>query len=279
MKPTEEELMPFLKKLEAFQALPTPSGPKDRRWLADEEKQRAALNEFWEAVRGHDLEAIGCLHPIWKTYLQDSDMIFLEKEQESFNEVLTLGNDPDHLEDVRQYRERILVKILASEENKATLCKKDDPPKKWATSSPELQSSPTPSKQKVKTHGIAAFPKDVQPQEPAPEEPAPIRISVNKRTLETFENMRACQKDLPWAAFFQALRDAQLVASEGAGSQTNFEGSPNSPWATMGKIGFHKPHPDSKIRAIRLRWWWKRLAKWFEWTEDTFILQDRRGEE
>jgi len=71
-----------------------------------------------------------------------------------------------------------------------------------------------------------------------------------------------------WTQLVQALTDAGMTATQGAGSAVAFSNS-------HGSISLHMPHPEPVIDAFILRGFGKRLNKWFGWTQETFILRQK----
>ena len=140
-------------------------------------------------------------------------------------------------------------------------------------------------KQKIKTRDEKTQPEPIDDQPP----PIPnkvketIKITVNKTSLALFKNMfpdpddeQPSKKSFKWDAFARAMTDsAGFIARHAGGSEVRFEPGPESKWFGMGKIVFHKPHPDPTIDHLRLRCMGKRMWKWFGWSGDTFVLAEK----
>ena len=72
--------------------------------------------------------------------------------------------------------------------------------------------------------------------------------------------------------------NAGFVAINNGGSAVRFE-LHTAEEPDGGAIVFHKPHPVPKIDPIRLSWMGRRMAKWFEWSRERFILKDEAKED
>ena len=46
----------------------------------------------------------------------------------------------------------------------------------------------------------------------------------------------------------------------------------------VGRIVFHKPHPDTKITQSRLQSWGRRMNRPFDWVRESFVVVDEQGE-
>lgn len=70
-----------------------------------------------------------------------------------------------------------------------------------------------------------------------------------------------------WQHFLDVMMDSGFTISQGSGSAVSLE----HPSGT-GRIVFHQPHPRAVVDPIMLRSMGKRLAKWFGWNRDTFVV-------
>ncbi|KAH6625374.1 hypothetical protein C7974DRAFT_455400 [Boeremia exigua] len=78
-----------------------------------------------------------------------------------------------------------------------------------------------------------------------------IDIKLPKRALATFRCMFPAtveehQKNIDWNTFVDSTSDAGFTASNGGGSMVTFEN-------VVGKIIFHRPHPELSIDPIMLQ--------------------------
>jgi hypothetical protein len=80
-------------------------------------------------------------------------------------------------------------------------------------------------------------------------------------------------KSIEWDMFVHAVSDMGFSARNGGGSAVVFEnGGLMEGRASGGKIIFHKPHPIPKIDSVMLHSMGRRMAKWFGWHRDLFVL-------
>ncbi|KAK5110324.1 hypothetical protein LTR85_001277 [Meristemomyces frigidus] len=113
----------------------------------------------------------------------------------------------------------------------------------------------------------------VAPQQAtAPAQSAPT-VAATKRAVEVFSKMFADDaesgsKGSDWDQFVHAMKDVGFTARNSAGSAVVFD------LADKGKIVFHRPHPVAKIDPILLRAMGKRMAKWFGWCRESFVLDE-----
>lgn len=103
------------------------------------------------------------------------------------------------------------------------------------------------------------------------------RIAVKQDTLSVMSKIFSTSdgsSDVRWIVLLQALTDAGLAATPGAGSAMSFSNG-------HGTISIHKPHDraGSVVHAVRLRGVGRRLSKWFGWTKETFVLREKNNEE
>lgn len=75
-------------------------------------------------------------------------------------------------------------------------------------------------------------------------------------------------KHWKWQHFLDVMLDSGFIISQGSGSAVSLK-HPSG----MGRIVFHQPHPQAVVDPIMLRSMGKRLAKWFRWSRDTFVVR------
>jgi len=106
-----------------------------------------------------------------------------------------------------------------------------------------------------------------------------ITVAVKKGSFEIFQQMlspsETLRKSVNWDHFVSAMSEVGFQARSSGGSAVLFSPAADSKWDGMGKIVFHRPHPDSKIDYITLGSMGKRMRKWFDWSGDTFVLQEK----
>jgi hypothetical protein len=101
---------------------------------------------------------------------------------------------------------------------------------------------------------------------------AATAIVVSKRTLSTlrsmFPNTAEDRKGgVDWDNFVQSMENAGCTARNGGGSIVSFEQENG-----LGRIIFHRPHPEPKIDPIILQSMGRRLNRRFGWNRETFVL-------
>ena len=105
-----------------------------------------------------------------------------------------------------------------------------------------------------------------------PEPTLTQRIAVKQDTLSLVAKMFPTGSDgtngVRWVQLVQALSDAGMTPTQGAGSAVVFS-------TDRGSISLHKPHPEPVVDAIVLRGFGKRLNKWFGWNNATFVLRHK----
>lgn len=142
------------------------------------------------------------------------------------------------------------------------------------TASPTVENTP---KVKTKTRPVISSQTAPDGDNTAVEELPAARedcIEVNARAHAVFMQMypyhaEEMSKMVPWEDFVNAMYSAGCVAQNGAGSAVSFEDTLKA----KGKVVFHKPHPTPKIDPIMLRSIGRRLAKWFGWHRESFVLE------
>jgi hypothetical protein len=99
-----------------------------------------------------------------------------------------------------------------------------------------------------------------------------LQIAVKQETLSVLSRIFPTGADgssgVRWTQLLQALADAEMRATQGAGSAVSFANE-------HGSISLHKPHPDPGVNAVMLRGIGRRLNKWFGWNHETFVLREK----
>ena len=107
----------------------------------------------------------------------------------------------------------------------------------------------------------------------------PVSASVPQIAVKQ-DSMSAISKMFPtgvegstsvrWTQLVQALTDAGLTATQGAGSAVSFA-------CQHGSVTIHQPHDRDgpNVDAIMLRGLGRRFNKWFGWTSETFVLREK----
>ncbi|KAL6405574.1 hypothetical protein AUP68_11334 [Ilyonectria robusta] len=243
-----------------FYLAKTPTGPKTSVWLAQSQELRAALEKFWESIRGtirNDVE----------------DSAFSPAEVDSLLEVVSANLSEQYLQDKQREEDAILAAIQKSDSPQPATNFFDGAESCSATTTiaPRLEKTKTRGKQKddiTPAHDSAA---GAQAESTAVFEAT--TITVTKQSLDIFLLMFPEKddvvKDVLWDRFVHAMVDAGFTARNNGGSPVSFKKLDGE-----GKIVFHKPHPVPKIDPVMLRAMGKRMAKWFGWRREQFVLRD-----
>lgn len=264
--------------LRAFCDHPWPKGQHGPSWLEKTTETRGHLTKFWLALRDN-----------WfaECHKQDSVPGFVSMVSPSMSACLS----PAHLAKVDEERKRCEVEIqrlqdkVALKENirsdallvpqstwgttstsEAPLHKKRTKAKLARTLLEDKVDSTTPTLEIEATRQIEA----------SPEQPRKQQIPVKQDSLSVFNKMFNPDRGnaaIRWTQLTQALTDAGLVMTPQPSSAYRF---------SRGKTAviFDKPHPQPLVSPILLRHHaGRRLAKWFGWDNETFILRTKKVEE
>jgi len=264
--------------LDAFRKVKEPPGSiYTSEWLQFDRLQHAALGHLWEKLRARHQSICE------KLELPATDI-------EGDMRCLSADQDPEHIISVMQLRDEILNRLSskppASSRGKQRVCKAAPSlaspslplQTKWG-SEENSSSSRIEKKSKIKTRS-STFQEPSQEEEEEEEEikeVEQIKCQVSKRGLPILSSMlnpRERKGGCGWIPFVQAMAEANFVAHQGHGSEVQFEPSPSSKWFGMGKIVFHRPHPNSFIDQVKLASFGYRMRKRFGWNEGTFSLKE-----
>ncbi|OTA64856.1 hypothetical protein K449DRAFT_392957 [Hypoxylon sp. EC38] len=246
--------------LEDFYANP-PSGQKNMEWVKKSRANRAALETFWNLMRG-----------IVKRYFTGS--LFSNEEVDGLLKIISAGKTPEYIEAVRNEEDKILAEIknheiepalqhLSLDESGSKFKRELQIPRE------KIKSRPEPSSVQPTVTSIAPNPNS------SPESgfEADNPIAVSGRSLSIFGYMfprtaEESTKTVGWDDFVHAICEVGFTARNNGGSAVLFENIDG------GKIVFHKPHPVAKIDPVMLRSMGKRMTKWFGWDRERFVLED-----
>lgn len=96
-------------------------------------------------------------------------------------------------------------------------------------------------------------------------------IKVTRHSLDIFLLMfpkkDGVVKEVLWGRFVYAMVDAGFTARNNSRSLVSFKKLDGE-----GRVIFYKPHPVPKIDPAILRAIGKRMAKWFGWSRELFVL-------
>ncbi|ORX99972.1 hypothetical protein BCR34DRAFT_576209 [Clohesyomyces aquaticus] len=260
--PTMQEMSKLGTNLMArFYKVGAPSGPRNLVWLKKAQESRAAQESFWAGMR-----------KIFERRYAGSTLT--EQELSGLLQILSISSTPEYLEAVQEEERRFQTE--ASETNQTL--ESFIPSDKESVAGPKLQLPLLTAKDKKKTRpqGATEKPKhgdDLAVESIPPHEPELKPIVSTKRALHVFSLMFSDSKEdasrsVIWNDFVQAMTDVGFSARNSGGSAVLFDHVHEG-----GKIVFHRPHPVAEIDPIMLRSMGKRMAKWFGWSGERFVLE------
>ncbi|KAJ6606315.1 hypothetical protein DFH09DRAFT_1269321 [Mycena vulgaris] len=151
-------------------------------------------------------------------------------------------------------------------------------------------------KEKVKTRGVASTDETAEDNNADEEEEEilpdalPKDFKIGKKLLKVFHRILeapdlrddagkeiagAKKGQIRWAEFERAMKRIGFGIYQTAGSSVRFD----PPAKTARPITFHRPHPDSILTPILLRWIGARLKRCYGWTTATFERTSADGDE
>lgn len=260
------------KLLRSFCDAPPPKSSHGTNSLEKFLESRRRLSEFWKTIRDDWSE-----HQAREHACQGSVRGVLVK--------MSCDESSEYLSDVKQEHDRLETERQHLKGNKSQQKK----PAEFVQQAWDTRTSATDPAHRKRTKAKAARDaKDSRLEtesstselerlklaEPKSDPEQVPQIPVKRDTLDVagvlFGSTVGSSKRLRWPEFAQALTDAGMVATEGAGSAVNFA-------CDRGSITFHKPHPEPILDFLMLRHFGKRLWRRFAWTEETFVLRKKSG--
>jgi hypothetical protein len=239
-----------------------PTGPKDSDWITRSRELRDALEKFWTSIR-----------EIVRKELRSS--AFSPESIDELLKVISAHSTAEYVQQEKQAKDGILANIHQQKEPSTITSL-------FHEADLETASSTISRREKTKTRGgqgaSAACDKENLDDAPhassEPEKTTDTIIEVTKQSLAVFQlmypNKEDVVKDILWDRFVHAMVDAGFIARNNSGSAVAFIRSSGE----GGKIVFHKPHPVDKIDPVLLRIMAKRMAKWFGWRREIFVLRN-----
>lgn len=258
-----------------------PEGGKNFVWLKQMVEARERLGKFWEGTRS-DLRVrqnalkrsetytnilIGHMsYDLAAGYLAEAELERHELEVEYRRE--RARKEQQHREKSAQFVQQSWDNASMPEDG--LVRKKITKKPKSTNNSPRLEDD---------LQSLTVTDDHVNGTEPTDEGESPSsQLQVKQDTLSVVQKMfpsstaSVKKGGVRWTNFVQALTDSGMVATQGAGSAVTFANA-------QGRIVFHEPHPEPTIDAVLLRSFGQRLRKWFGWSNETFVLRPRGGEE
>ncbi|KAI1098665.1 hypothetical protein F4804DRAFT_324066 [Jackrogersella minutella] len=248
------------KLIEDFYAKPL-SGQKSLEWVRQSRASRAALESFWDSMRG-----------IMRKYF--TGYTFTGEDIDGLLQIISADKTPEYVDPVRSEEDKILADLKNNKPEpmlrRLTLDNSDAKAKREVQSPREkIKSRPEPGSVQPITAPSAP---DVTPGVDSSLKTDDL-IVVTGRSLNIFgfmfpETAEESTKTVNWDDFVHAICEVGFTARNNGGSAVLFENT------NGGKIVFHKPHPVAKIDSVMIRTMGKRMAKWFGWSRERFVLAD-----
>lgn len=259
-----------------FYEAPLPSGQKNSIWLSRSQNIRQALEAFWTGLR-----------KTLKRVLEMSD--FSKEETHVSLEVISADLSQKYMDLLQAEEQQSLASIESATAPAAVPMQKE-----WGSDT-RIQPAAPLSKIKSKTRpakkaeGTEEFDRPLAGMMiDSGQQERITKVHVKSRAYDMLTLMFSATaeesaKGIEWDMFVHAMIDMGFSARNGGGSAVVFENE-NLPaaasegeeggaaGATRGKIIFHKPHPIPKIDSIMLHSMGRRMAKWFGWHRELFVL-------
>lgn len=253
---------------------PLPKGTKNSSWLMKMTEARKSLNDIWRSVRTVFNErqvAIG-RSELFRTSIL-SQMSF----DESSEHIAMISAERQKIEDDNE-RGRALKKM---QQDKSPFVQqawdmrvgKDDGVRRTLTRKTNAARSDGTVELGFKQLALSTNPSTNNGDHCHTSASMPT-IAVKQDTMSVISKMFPTGADgssgVRWTQLLQALVDAGLTVTQGAGSAVSFA-------SKHGTISIHQPHDRDGpiVDAIRLRGLGRRFRKWFGWTYETFVLRQK----
>lgn len=261
--------------LKDFYEAPWPSGQKNSTWLNRSQNIRRALEAFWSSLRKMSTRMFETLN-------------FSTEEIRASLEVISANLSQEYINLVQAQQQQILASTESAHATAAAPMQKE-----WG-SNRRIQPDAPLSKTKSKTRPAEKGEDTEEIERPlagmmivSGQEDGTTKVHVKKRAYDMLTLMFSATaeesaKGIEWDLFVHAMIDMGFSARNGGGSAVVFEngnlsaaaegGEGGAATAAGGKIIFHKPHPVPKIDSIMLHSMGRRMAKWFGWHRELFVL-------
>ena len=259
--------------LRRFCELPLPKGPKDLSWLDKMTGARKSLTDVWNSIRN-----------IW-----DERQKGIERSETMRQAVLaqmSFDLSPEHLVRVNAERQQIQDMIRGAKalrerrEQESQFVQQE-----WdlgANSDNVVRRNLTRKSNAARKNAMVGSALDKltlnNNENVGPAFPPVQQIHIKPESLSVISKMfptgAESSSSVRWTQLVQALTDAGLTATQGAGSAVSFAGQ-------RGSVTIHQPHDRDgpNVDAIMLRGLGRRFNKWFGWTSETFVLREKGDKE
>jgi hypothetical protein len=250
--------------LRRFCELPLAKGPKDLAWLEKMANSRKSLTDVWDSIRN-----------VW-----NEQRAKIERAEPMRKASFDLS--PEHLARVDEECQQIKNDIQSVQ----ALKKREEQGSQFVQQAWDLGADSDNVVRRNLTKKLNAARKDATVEsgmeklnlinsssaDPAP--PSVPQTTIKHDSLGVISKMFPTgvegSSSVRWTQLVQALTDAGLTATQGAGSAVSFAGQ-------RGSVTIHQPHDRDGINvdAIMLRGLGRRFNKWFGWTSETFVLREK----
>jgi len=106
----------------------------------------------------------------------------------------------------------------------------------------------------------------------------PDLSKLSHRTIEIFQRLLGHEEksgQIRWGDFEKAMAQLGFDIVQTEGSSVRFD----PPTGNARPISFHRPHPDSTLTPILIKWTGARLKRCYGWTISTFLTESTSDEE
>ena len=256
---------------------PWPKGHRGSTWLAKAAEAHHHSTKFWQALRSIAYQESEINRPTDERYpalLRDLFSFDVSRDH-----LASVEAEHKQLEDEIQRLSDIATLKRAKSSKEAdglqstwgTVAALDEPVEKKST---KVKTHRTTSEEELEALRVGLEENQVVDAEDEPTKPTKVHIAVKQDSLSVFNKIfcSAGSTSIRWIQLVQALIDAGMAASQVPGSGVKFTYG-------QGSVVFDKPHPEPVVNAVMLRRSvGRRLAKWFKWDLETFVLRIKEKE-
>ncbi|KAK2600512.1 hypothetical protein N8I77_010039 [Diaporthe amygdali] len=247
-----------------------PQGLKGQAWLDQQRELRSSMRTFWDSIRELKKDDFN------KTNLS-------AEEKEDLLKVISADLCAVHQKAVKGEEDAVYASMKKRRqvltEAPTTFVGYED-----KSELPTREIGHVKSKKKTRPN----TPEEVQPEQ-LPRDLSKLSLDRTTREaiavpMKTFDEfvceLFPAEKDegrrgVNWQTFVRRMTavGCSVGNSGGGGSEVLFSHE------SFGKITFHKPHPEPRVDAIKLRSWGYRLEKRFGWSRERFVVAGTQGDQ
>lgn len=257
--------------LRKFCELPLPKGRQDMKWLEKMTEARRGLTEVWTCIRNswsnserqsekpEEFKKKFLSHMSFDVSTRYMSSVAAESQR------ILAENNPAKTSSVEREQELEFIQQEWDQKNgtdgaiRKTLTRKSNAVSKYGSKTSTLDNVQLVVRVANNEANVALAP---VPQIAVKQD----SLSVMAKIFSTGDGSSSVR----WTSLLQALTDAGLAVTPGAGSAMSFTNE-------HGTISIHQPHDRAGpfVDAIRLRGIGRRMSKWFGWTNETFVLREK----